>query len=188
MSISVDRTVKDWNGRKMEIKGKHVCRRFCESVQSNARVASIVRELRLGSTEASCSNSEESYMHAQIIRLCRNVENITLYGISRYESLEEIGAALSKTNLVFFQLYEHPQLFGRLLGGYLGGPGPRFPPSAAFSLVQRWPRLQRLRANLDIVDWTSSLKKVPLVPGSCFALTCVYFVGAVINSRHLQHL
>ncbi len=48
VSLGSDRAATDRNERRMEIIGKDVCKRFCDTVRDNPRLASLVRELRLG--------------------------------------------------------------------------------------------------------------------------------------------
>lgn len=50
VSLGSSRVVRDRNGQKLELKSKDVYKRFCETVENDVRLASLVRELRLGIT------------------------------------------------------------------------------------------------------------------------------------------
>lgn len=182
VSVGSDRVVRDRNGSKMEITGKDVCRRFYETVQSNARIASIVRELRMGSIRL---DREESEMHVYLIGICKNVEKIELR-VCHETLLDDLAAALAKADLISLHLSrEQPDL-------YSGRDGQLFSLSTVIRLLQSWPRLETIYANLSRHDYgplrKTSLGKLPPAPGACPALRTIDIFGDTFHSAELSEL
>ncbi|KLO09099.1 hypothetical protein SCHPADRAFT_580589 [Schizopora paradoxa] len=181
VSLGSDRTVKDRNGKKMMIKGKDVCRRFLETVQNNAPIASIVRELRMGSLRNLAQDGEESQMHIRLIAVCKNVEKISLYGCDP-SALDKMVETLVNTDLLTLEFTSEQ------LGGYLGYewfvPSPR----TLVDLLCRWPRLQKMRVKMTGGEFDVSLPKVPVIPGFCVALKEVDARDSTFDAAQLSRL
>ncbi|KLO06682.1 hypothetical protein SCHPADRAFT_910137 [Schizopora paradoxa] len=136
VSLGNDRTVKGRNGEKREIKGKDICRKFCETVKSNERVASLVRELRLGCQDI---QPEESELHIRIIRNCKNVERVDIQGCD-FSQLDDLKAALAERNLVSLSLSGASL---RLLTSQDHNEGrPMLALPEVLNLLPNWPRLE----------------------------------------------
>ncbi|KLO17654.1 hypothetical protein SCHPADRAFT_936852 [Schizopora paradoxa] len=185
VSLGSNRVVKGRNGQRMEINGKDVCRRLCETVQNNARIASLVRELQMGSYSA--EETEESEMHVRLIGICKNVEKIGIHGCHP-DLLDDLAAALAKADLISLDLSRER------LGGYPGESGDEsmFSISTVIGLLQNLPRLQHLYANLAKFEYSpcheSPLARAPFVSGSCAALKAISIHGQIFTSTQLHQL
>ncbi|KLO09129.1 hypothetical protein SCHPADRAFT_579147 [Schizopora paradoxa] len=138
VSIGSDRTIKDKNGEVKLIQGRDRCRRFCETAESNAKIAYLVRDLSLG---CECIRPDESEMHVRIIRACRNVESINLRGCDA-TILDDLKAALAKSDLTSLVLW------GTSLqddGDFMSGESrPMLALSEILTLLPNWPRLETI--------------------------------------------
>lgn len=183
VSLGSDRLVRDRNGQKMAISGKDVCRRFCETVQNNSRLASLVRELHLGSTRLEL---EDTKMHIRLIGICKNVEKIELHGCDLNDGLaEDLKAALAKADLISLELSN------KLLGDFWEADGTAMLPlSDLIMLLQNWPRIETIYANMGRGYYGTSGGETLLSPatGTCPALRAISVHGGYFGQTELIHL
>ncbi|KLO09131.1 hypothetical protein SCHPADRAFT_908035 [Schizopora paradoxa] len=189
VSIGSDVAVKDKNRERRDIFGKDVCRRFCEMVENNTRIASLVRELCLGCEHI---HPEESEMHIRIIRACTNVESIELNGCDG-ALLDDLKAVLAKSNLISLSLSGAPL---RDYGSYAitEESGPIFSLSETLSLLPSWPRLQAISVTSgdarDVNGYEDIEHRLALeeLRHACPTLRRISIGDSVFNSKDLQFL
>ncbi|KLO09141.1 hypothetical protein SCHPADRAFT_580024 [Schizopora paradoxa] len=176
--LGSDRIVRDRSGQKLEINGKYVCGRFYETVQKNPRIASIVRELHVGSTSA--ANREESEMHIRLIGICKNLKDFELKGCHA-DLLDDLAAALAKADLISLQLsYE------RLGTGEKDGK--MLSVSNVLDLLQKLPRLETLCASLARLQaWPTpeAPPQAPLAP--CPALKSITVHEPILTAAQISY-
>lgn len=187
VSIGSDVAVKDKNGEKRVILGKDVCRRFCETVEKNARIASLVRTLRLGCEHI---QPEESKMHVRVIRACTKVESLEVFGCDA-SVLDDLKVALAKADLISLDLKGVGiRDYSRIASS---STGSMFYSSEIVALLPNWPRLQTISAlfgyardvdRLAHVEQPSDWKELEDV---CPALRRISFDN-VIDTRDLAFL
>ncbi|KLO08765.1 hypothetical protein SCHPADRAFT_931592 [Schizopora paradoxa] len=181
ISIGSNRTVRDRNGQKMEIVGKEVCRKLCETVQGNPRIASLVRELHMGSLNV---DREESELHVRLIGICKNVDEIELYGCHE-ALLEDLAQVLAKADLVSLRLW-HERLKS------FGSDQKLFSLSTLMKLLPNWPRLEKLFVRLARVEYgpfhEAELAGSHPTPGTCAALRNISIHGVSFNAAQLKQL
>lgn len=176
VSLGDDRVVRNRNGRRMEIFGRDVCKKFCETVEDNARIASLVRELRLKNGRACYVRSE---LHVRIIGSCKNVKKLVVHGWNTMFS-DDLKAALTNANLLTLELWCRPR-----------EDGVKMLTSDVLRLLPSWPRLQSISAMLDNernYEYSSGLVKLPSATGACPALRSISIFDDVVSAIQLAHL
>ncbi|KLO16609.1 hypothetical protein SCHPADRAFT_937799 [Schizopora paradoxa] len=175
--------VEDRDGIPMRIilAGKDVCQRFYKTVQSNHRLASLVRELHLGSMEI---NADETKLHIQLIKLCKNVESLHLCGCA-HGFADHLKAALEITSLVFFKLSVRALTISPHGANVFSIP-------QLFSFIQTWPRLEILDVYLGEdtsrrFDIRKSLQPEGSVGMECTVVLqrCLNFLSSTLIHLHI---
>ncbi|KLO06681.1 hypothetical protein SCHPADRAFT_932932 [Schizopora paradoxa] len=184
-SVSVGTRIHKSGGLRFFGEGKGV-HKFCETVQNNARIASLVRELHLGTS--TFQDREQKEVRVRIIGICKNIEKIELYGVDN-NPLDDLTAALAKTDLTSMELsYKNhrPDIFDAV------HEAKSHSLSTTIKLLQRWPRLRNLKLDVPCfekhLEHGASLAELPLVPGSYAALTKISIRGASFNQSQLSQL
>ncbi|KLO15622.1 hypothetical protein SCHPADRAFT_902256 [Schizopora paradoxa] len=133
VSLGDEKTVVDEDGEEYEIDGEEVCEMFYETVRKNPRLASLVRELRLGTLNHARKETEH---HIALLKICKNVEHVEFSGYNGY-LLEELKAVLgAKENLVSLMLSRY---------GLADKEGDCFfSTSDLFLYMLKWPHLERI--------------------------------------------
>ncbi len=78
---------------------------FYRTIKDTPRLASFVRELRMA---VYFQSREQSFWYAEVLRLCSNVEHVTI--MDNYvdnESMEDLNTALSQKDLVDLNFERH---------------------------------------------------------------------------------
>ncbi|KLO12830.1 hypothetical protein SCHPADRAFT_890504 [Schizopora paradoxa] len=163
----------------MTISGKDVGRRFCETVQKNARITSLVRELRLYTSRLEL---EESETHIRLIGICTNVENLYLNGCNT-SRLDDLKTALGKADLVSLKLWHRPSEF------YQRGKGQMPTIAEILRLLPKWPRIEEVSGFLgDRYGVRSKSMEAPIALEACTALRKIAIFDDTFDPTHLQYL
>ncbi|KLO15629.1 hypothetical protein SCHPADRAFT_902264 [Schizopora paradoxa] len=185
VSIGSDRNIKSKDGKGTTIWWRDVCKRFCESVETNPRLASLVRELHLsGTSEAEIEDHER---RIRIMNSCKNVEK--LIHITWEPSLfDELKAALAKPDLTSLDLFASSD----------STMETRFSPSTLISLLRNWPRIQSVSATLgreEYDDGSGDLylddygdTDLPLATGACPSLRAFSIEGEFFKPFQMKYL
>ncbi|KLO09130.1 hypothetical protein SCHPADRAFT_931330 [Schizopora paradoxa] len=187
VGLGSNRVVRDRNGQRMELKGKDVRRKFCETVQNNTRIALLVRELRLGIPytfdDADEEGFEASDIHILLIGICKNVENIELHGCHA-AFLDDLAEVLAKADLTSLSLDS------RRLGDFIARRGKMLSLSTVIKLLRGSSRLQTLYYRLSRHDQghEASFTKTPSVQGVCTTLKVLSLQGGAFDQTQLPLL
>ncbi|KLO09178.1 hypothetical protein SCHPADRAFT_943855 [Schizopora paradoxa] len=176
--LGSNKVVKDRGGnKKVVLAGKDACQRFYETVQSNHRLASLVRDLHLGTTELFF---EETRLHIQLIKICKSVEALDLRGCT-YGAEDQLKIALAGMNLSSFKLSVRALRYN-----YQGAEVFSIPQLLNF--IQNWPCLEILDVYLG-EDWgvirEDKLVDAAFVSGKCATLRDVLITGNHISPKDL---
>lgn len=181
VSLGSPKTVLDEDEDEIEIEGEEICDVFYETVSENPRLASLVRELRLGTKN---HTREETEQHIELIKLCENVDRVEISGYNGY-LLDELKEVLAKKeSLVSLSVSRY---------GLRDQEGDWFcTRSGLIKYMLKWPRLEKIYmenktlASYDEEDET--LQEPPTVAGRCPALKEFTVRENRLESVHLNIL
>ncbi|KLO15630.1 hypothetical protein SCHPADRAFT_257904 [Schizopora paradoxa] len=185
VSIGSDRAVRDKEGNRVSITGRHVCERFCDTVQNNPRIASLVRELHLSLPLE--LEPEDFKTRIRIVNICKNVERIHFFDILP-SLVDDLKEALAKADLVSLHLTAMPD----------STQERRFSPAMLLKLLPSWPRIESVSATMgdegigtvtyDIYPDEEDDSDFPPAVGACPSLRAISIEGDYFKPSHLRFL
>ncbi|KLO15621.1 hypothetical protein SCHPADRAFT_927105 [Schizopora paradoxa] len=181
VSLGDNITVVDEDGDEDEVDGEVVCEMFYETVRANPRLASLVRELRLGTMYHA---REETEHHIALLKICKNVEHVKISGYNGYV-LDELKAVLgAKENLVSLTISRY---------GLSDREGSCFfSTSDFFHYILKWPKLEKIylhnRTLGSYFDDDAALPTPSSVAGRNPALREVTVRDNILTPEHLALL
>lgn len=158
------------------------------TVKSNRYLASLVRGISMA---VAFESREDSFRHAQILRLCQNIKHVSIGG-SHNRYLDDINTALAQRDVVDLTFVR--------LNPPGDGPSHRKMVFRTTSEIIRYlfdfPHLQRFSSNTSATldnrdcefDDDGILPSPSLAKGCCLALHTIEIRGSVLKPKHLHIL
>ncbi len=123
----------DEDGDEMELDGEEVCDMFYETVRANPRLASLVRELRLGTMHHARKETER---HVALLKICKNVKHVEFSGYNGYVLDKLRDTLVAKADLVSLTVSRY---------GLADKEGDYFcSRSDLITHMLKWPRLEKI--------------------------------------------
>jgi len=173
------------------------CEAFYYTVKTNPYLASLVRKIFMA---ISFHSREDSFRHAQVLRLCTNVQYVRIGGFNN-NYLDDLNTALAQRDLIGLNFERVCPSKLEVPRSVIGGTG-RVQRSMVFRTTSEiirylldFPHLQRLSytaVGLDDRDCKFDdddiLPSPSSVKGCCPALHTIDIRGNVLKSKHLLFL
>lgn len=125
----------EWSRSVPEGGEDKMCEKLLGTILENPKIAPLVRELRLGTGRSVYRTIKDTSRHAQLLRLCKNVERLEISGHSK-DRWKELKGAAEEADLVEFTLSQ--VLLGREEGDLCSQ-------SDILTCLLSWPRLRKLK-------------------------------------------
>lgn len=181
VSLGDEKTVLDEDGDEVELDGEEVCDMFYETVRANPRLASLVRELRLGTMHHARKETER---HIALLKICKNVDHVEFSGYNGYALDKLRDTLVTKADLVSLTVSRY---------GLTDKEGDYFCSRSDLIMhMLKWPRLEKIYMQnhtlAGYADDDDTLPDPSTVAGRCPALKEITVREDCLTPVHLALL